>query len=224
MKMRRFWFVAVLLGLMSSLPLSATLNSKADTASVKGDYVEVRTASVFAGACHYNGELTTTGRDALMAWNVKSGTWRGIDLAGVRAVAILSAAENLADRSGVRQSEIIIGENASDAQSLAMLEALKSRYASTLGKILVVRRASLSFEQSSQAYSVKANGFASIDIEAMPDDLCCKMPQLVWYTPLVPLENRKVGYTTKALFAGGEVGNPWQRSGENSAFYGRFAF
>ena len=36
----------------------------------------------------------------------------------------------------------------------------------------------------------------------MPNDLCCKMPNLVWYTPLVGLENRKVGYTSKALYSG----------------------
>ncbi len=221
--MRRIWFVAILLGLIASMG-SASLNSQAETASVKGDYVEVRTASVFAGACHYNGELTTAGRDALLAWNIGSGAWRGVDLAGVRAVAMVNANENLGDKSAARQSEIIIGENASDAQSLAMLEALKSRYASTLGKIISVRRGPLSFEHSHKVYSVKADGFASMNVEAMPDDLCCKMPQLVWYSPLVPLENRKVGYTTKALFAGSQVGDPWQRSGENSAFYGSFTF
>ena len=221
--MRRFWFVAILMGLIASLG-SANLNSQAETASVKGDYVEVRTASVFAGACHYNGELTTAGRDALLAWNISSGAWRGVDLTGVRAVAIVNATENLGDKNAARQSEIIIGENASDAQSLAMLEALKSTYASTLGKIVSVRRAPLSFEHSNKVYSVKSDSVASINVEAMPDDLCCKMPQLVWYSPLVPLENRKVGYTTKALFAGGQVGDPWQRSGENSAFYGNFTF
>ena len=115
--MRRIWFIALALGILVSLTGTATLNSRAETASVKGDYVEVRTASVFAGACHYNGELTTAGRDALMAWNVKSGTWQGVDLTGVRAIAIVSAAENLADKNAARQAEIIIGENASDAQS-----------------------------------------------------------------------------------------------------------
>jgi hypothetical protein len=64
---------------------------------------------------------------------------------------------------------------------------------------------------------------AAINVEAMPNDLCCKMPNLVWYAPLVSLENRKVGYTTKALYGGGEVSEPWQRSGENSAFYGSFS-
>jgi hypothetical protein len=222
--MRRMWFIAMALAVLASLTGTATLNSQAETASVKGEYVEVRTASVFAGACHYNGELTTAGRDALMAWNVKSGVWQGVDLTGVRAVVIVSAAENLADKDSARQAEIIISDNASDAQSRAMLEALKSRYAASLGKIISVRRGPLSFEHQSKAYSVTADSLASITVEAMPDDLCCKMPQLVWYSPLVPLENRKVGYTTKALYAGGDVGQPWQRSGENSAFYGSFTF
>jgi hypothetical protein len=222
--MRRISFIGLALGILASLTGTVTLNSQAESAAVRGDYVEVRTASVFAGACHYNGELTTAGRDALMAWKVTSGAWRGVDLTGVRAVAIVSAGENLGDRNVARQAEIIIGENASDAQSRAMLEGLKSRYAAALGKIVSVRRAPLSFEQQLKAYSVKADNLASITIEAMPDDLCCKMPQLVWYTPLVALENRKVGYTTKALYAGGGVGEPWQRSGENSAFYGSFVF
>jgi hypothetical protein len=212
------------LAILASFSGTATLNSQAETARVRGDYLEVRTASVFAGACHYNGELTTAGRDALMAWSVKSGLWQGVDLTGVRAVAIVSAAENLADKNAAREAEIIIGENASDAQSRAMLEALKGKYASSLGKIISVRRGPLSFDHKSKAYSVEADSFASITIEAMPDDLCCKMPQLVWYSPLIPLENRKVGYTTNALYAGGDVGEPWQRSGENSAFYGSFAF
>jgi hypothetical protein len=222
--MRRIWFIALTLGVLASLAGTVTLNSQAETASVRGDYVEVRTASVFAGACHYNGELTTAGRDALMAWNVKSGSWQGVDLTGVRAVVMVTASENLADKNAARQSEIVIGEGASDAQSRAMLDGLKTRYAAVLGKIVSVRRGPLSFDHQSKAYSVAADKFASITIESMPDDLCCKMPQLIWYSPLVSLENRKVGFTTKALFAGGNVGEPWQRSGENSAFFGSFAF
>lgn len=220
--MRRFWMLALLLGAMVALGSSLSFSSQADTSFVRGDYVEVRTASVFAGACHYNGELTTAGRDALMAWNVKSGAWQGVDLAGVRIVAIVSAKANLAENTAARSSAIIIGENASDAQSRAMLEALKNRYAASLGRIISVRRGPLTFEHNDKTYKVTADDFASITIEALPDDLCCKMPQLVWYSPLVPLESRKVGYTTKALSAGAPVGDPWQTNGENSAFYGSF--
>src|SRR6185295_18170279 len=94
-------------------------SSSAENVSLRGDYVEVRTASVFDGACHYNGEVTTTGREAMMAWNVTSGKWQGIDLAGVRVIAIVSSDANLGEKSA-RQSEILI-DSPSRAQSVAIL-------------------------------------------------------------------------------------------------------
>ena len=197
-------------------------SSQAENVSLRGDYVEVRTASVFAGACHYNGEVVTTGRDAMMAWNVANGKWQGVDLSGVRAIAIVSADVNLAEDNAARTSEIIVDSSASRAQALAMVNALKEKYAAALGTVAAVRSAPISFERNGRNYNVVTNE-ASINVEAMPNDLCCKMPNLVWYTPLVGLENRKVGYTSKALYSGKVVGQPWSRSGENSAFYGTFS-
>ena len=197
-------------------------SSQAENVSLRGDYVEVRTASVFAGACHYNGEVVTTGRDAMMAWNVTSGKWQGVDLSGVRVLAIVSADANLSDGNAARQSEIIIDANASRTQALAMVNALKEKYAASLGNVVEVRSAPIRFERNGRTYAVSTNE-AAINIEAMPNDLCCRMPNLVWYSPLVGLENRKVGYTSKALYSGKVVGEPWSRSGENSAFYGTFS-
>ena len=197
-------------------------SSQAENVSVRGDYVEVRTASVFAGACHFNGEVVTTGRDALMAWNVTSGKWQGVDLTGVRAMAIVSAEANLAEGNAARKSEIVIDSQTSRTQALAMINALRSRYAASLGEVVAVRSAPISFERNGRTYAVATND-AAINVEAMPNDLCCKMPNLVWYTPLVGLENRKVGYTSRALYSGKIVGEPWSRSGENSAFYGSFS-
>lgn len=196
--------------------------SQAENVSVRGQYVEVRTASVFAGACHYNGEVVTTGRDALMAWNVTSGKWQNVDLTGVRAMAIVNSSSNLAEANAARQSEVIIDSTATRAQAQAMLSALKEKYASSLGQIVEVRNAPVTFEHKDRSYTVKADD-ATINVEAMPNDLCCKMPNLVWYKPLVGIENRKVGYTINASYGGRKVSDPWSRSGENSAFYGVFA-
>ena len=210
------------LGVMLVAVSALVFSSKAESVSLRGDYVEVRTASVFAGACHYNGEVVTTGRDALMAWKVTSGKWQGVDLSGVRVMAIVSADANLGESNAARQSEIIIDAGASRTQALAITNALKEKYAVSLGKIVEVRTAPISFERSGRNYAVVTNE-AAINVEAMPNDLCCKMPNLVWYAPLVGLENRKVGYTSKALYSGRVVGEPWSRSGENSAFYGTFS-
>src|SRR5712691_13337040 len=104
--MRRSWFGPMLVAVLAVFCGAITLSSHGETFAVRGDYVEVRTASVFAGACHYNGEVTTTGRDALMAWNVTAGKWNGVDLAGVRAVAIVTSEVNLSDNDAARRSEI----------------------------------------------------------------------------------------------------------------------
>jgi len=214
-------------GLLTALAMivavsALVFSSQAENVSLRGDYVEVRTASVFAGACHYNGEVVTTGRNAMMAWNVTSGKWQGVDLTGVRVLAIVSADANLSEGNAARQSEIIIDSAASRTQALAMVNALKEKYAASLGKVVEVRSAPISFERNGRTYAVVTNE-AAINVEAMPNDLCCKMPNLVWYSPLVGIENRKVGYTSKALYSGKVVGEPWSRSGENSAFYGTFA-
>ena len=217
--MRKGLFVfAAMVVAVSALVFS----SRAESVSLRGDYVEVRTASVFAGACHYNGEVVTTGRDALMAWNVTSGKWQGVDLTGVRVLAIVSADANLGEANAPRQSEIIIDSSASRTQALAMTNALKEKYAASLGNIVEVRTAPITFERNGRTYAVVTNE-AAINVEGMPNDLCCKMPNLVWYAPFVGLENRKVGYTSKALYSGKVVGEPWSRSGENSAFYGTFS-
>jgi hypothetical protein len=218
--MRKVLFLAVVaLAAFSSL----MSHSRAENVAVRGDYVEVRTASVFAGACHYNGEVTTAGREAMMAWNFTSGRWQDIDLTGVRLMAIVSSDVNLSESNAGRQSEIIVDSSVSRTKAMAALNALKNNYAASLGTIVAVRFAPINFAHIGKTYEVTSDG-ATINVEAMPNDLCCKMPNLVWYTPFVGLENRKVGYTTKALYSGNSVGEPWSRSGENSAFYGSFAF
>lgn len=217
--MRKGLILAVTMIIAAS---ALVFSSQAENVSMRGDYVEVRTASVFAGACHYNGEVVTTGRDAMMAWNVTNGQWQGVDLSGVRALAIVSADANLAENNAARTSEIIVDSSASRAQAVAMVNALKEKYAAALGTVAAVRSAPIRFERNGRTYNVVSNE-ASMNVEAMPNDLCCKMPNLVWYTPLVGIENRKVGYTSKALYSGKIVGEPWSRSGENSAFYGTFS-
>src|SRR2546421_10414953 len=115
--MRRFWYVGIALLTTAVLCGAALSSSRAEANNLRGDYVEARTASVFAGACHYNGELTTTGRDALMAWNVKAGSWDGVGLAGVRALAVVGADANLSDPHAAPRPAVSVYRPATDAQA-----------------------------------------------------------------------------------------------------------
>lgn len=222
--MRRFLIPSVV-GLALALTCGAGLvSSRAEADGVKGVYVEARTASVFAGACHYNGELTTAGREALMAWSVKEGSWGGVDLAGLRAVAVVGSEANLMDSAAARRSELIVDSAASAAQAKALARAVEVAYGRVLGRVVEVRRAPVSFSADGKSFEVSAVGAAVLEVDAMPDELCCRMPHMVWYAPLVPVEARKVGHTRKAAYAGGAAGDAWQRTGENGAFYGTFSF
>ncbi|MDP9175333.1 MAG: DUF1326 domain-containing protein [Planctomycetota bacterium] len=209
-----------------SLVLAAfvTIGAQAKApAPITGDYVEVRTASVFAGACHYNGELVTTGRDALLAMNIASGTWNGTNLAGVRVMADVSSPDNLGNEKAARKSEVVIDSAATDRQVAAITSILRTRYQAALGDIVSIRRAPITFTHQADEYKVSAEGFASYDVQSMPNNDCCKQPSLVWYTPIVPLTNRKVGYTITASYSAGTNSELFQRGDENSAFYGQFS-
>ena len=198
--------------------------SHKSAAPIAGDYVEARTASVFAGACHYNGELVTTGHDAVAAWNFTSGAWHGVDLTGVRAIAAVGSDSNLGQDHPARKTVLVVDSAASRAQAEAVASLLKEKCKDGLGQIVSVRRAAVSFSDVASKYTVKAQGFATMSVQPMPNNECCAQPNLVWYSPLAPVDHRKVGFTQNATYAGGTVSEPWQREGENSAFYGSFSW
>ena len=209
----------VLLGFVASVPVpSKPVASGVEP--ITGDYVEARTASVFAGACHYNGELVTEGRQAILAWSVTHGTWNGVDLSGVRAMASVVCEENLGDLKAARKCELVVDPSATDAQVSAFSDFLKSSDGSQLGQISLVRRAVVSFRHDGGEYVVSAEGFGDMTVDPMPNNECCTQPHNVWYSPLMPIEHRKVGFTETASYTAGTIGDPWDRSEENSAFYG----
>jgi hypothetical protein len=189
---------------------------------LQGDYVEARTCSVFAGACHYNGELMVAGREAIQAWDFTQGQYQNIDLAGVKAVAVVACDANLSEESAARQSEIYIDASATPSQAKAVEALLRNRCGDELGNVIDIRTGSILFVHENGTYQVQAPGFAALSVKGMPNDECCKQPNLVWYTPLMHLNHRKVGYTQNAAYLGSTVGDSWQRCGENSAFYGSF--
>jgi hypothetical protein len=211
-------------GILATLSLLAfgtfVVGAGPRSSTLTGDYVEARTASVFAGACHYNGELVTTGRDAIMAWSFTSGSYNGVDLGGVRAMAAVTSNANLGDDHASRRVELAVDPSASGAQIAALKDLLGSR----IGQIVTVRRTAIEFGRQERNYLVNAAGFATLSVQPMPNDACCTQPELVWYTPLFQLNHRKVGYTLNAAYMAGTLADPWQRQEENSAFYGSFTF
>ncbi|MEO6711161.1 MAG: DUF1326 domain-containing protein [Planctomycetota bacterium] len=201
------------------------VEAKAASADTKliANCVEARSASVFAGACHYNGELLSGGNEALLAISVESGSSQGVDLGGVCAAALVASDKNL-KLGGNHRSIVYVGEGASAQQREAVVELLKERSHGELGEILSVEAAPLTVHANGQDFAVSVGDGIELKGVAMPDRACCKMPNMVWYEPLVPLKQRVVGYIEVWRVREPRLGLEFQRVEENSAFLGRLSF
>jgi hypothetical protein len=206
--------------LLAASVLGSALGASASAPT--GDYVEARTASVFAGACHYSGEYVSDGREAVLAWHFKSGDWHGVPLAGVSAVAVVRADNNLAEPTAHRATMLYVDSHATPTQQKALADALTARYAASLGTITLAGPAAITFRHLAGGYRVSAPQIAALSVDALPNRECCTQPNLVWYKPLAPVTDRRVGYTQTASCTARTGGDAWTRGGENSAFYGTF--
>jgi hypothetical protein len=77
-------------GVMGLVLMAAGVGVSAK-AAIQGDYVEVRSADIYAGACYANSEVGLVGKEAMLAWKVKSGSWQGVDVSGLGVVAVVKA-------------------------------------------------------------------------------------------------------------------------------------
>src|SRR5262249_54844704 len=118
------------------LPLLISLDS---SATVRGQYVEARTCDVFAGSCFANADTGITGKNAVLAWKVESGTVAGTKVDGLGVVAVLSATETLGlKQSAPGRAVVIVDDRATKAQREALVKFAKAQAGSLIGEVLAV--------------------------------------------------------------------------------------
>ncbi len=206
---------------VASVSSSSSSCSDAVAAPVRGRYVEARTASVFAGACHYGGERTTAGREAVLAWKIEAGAHEGVSLAGLDVVAVVAAQDNLAD-AAERESIVYLPEGTDDATRDAALAWLESEHAAAVGTVRDVRLAAIELESANGSFAVRAGDAVRLVGSDVADRACCKMPSNVWYRPFAKVEQPIVGRVDEFACDEQALDRRWSTSGENCAFTGAF--
>lgn len=186
-----------------------------------GRWVEARTASVFAGACHYNSEYTTQGRRAVVAGVFDAGQVEGLELGGQVFVAVVAADENLAE-GGARRSILYLSDELSPVQRQALERAVLGAHAGALGEVTQVVAADVGVSLDGERYSARVAGLVRLAGAAMADRACCKMPLNVWYDALVELDDPIVGLSSEFVVADIGLGPAFERFDENNAFVGSF--
>lgn len=200
----------------AALSLLLAACAAAPDAPVTARYVEARSAAVFAGPCHVNGEYDSQGRDALVGLRVESGAWDGQDLAGVELVAAVSSGANLA-QGAPRRATLWVDAGGDAARARAAAAWLAAAHGAALGA-LDVRTAEVAVELDGERYRVEVPGACRLEGGLLPDRACCSMPEAVWYGPVLPAAGELVVGHSEACRVEGPGAWTYQR--QNNALVG----
>lgn len=197
--------------------------SSAVTRAPYGRFVEARTASVFAGACHYGGERVSEGRRAALGFQFEGGEFEGVSFAGLEVGALVSASDNLAEEASSRRSVIYLPAEASAEQAAALEAWLLGGHADVLGEVAEVRTVPLSFAWEGERYSLQMGDALVLEGDLMPNRECCKMPFGRWYEPLSGEVNDSiVGCSSTFRASEPALEAEFGRAEQNDAFVGTF--
>jgi hypothetical protein len=194
-------------------------------AEVRGAYLEARNADLYGGRC--TGAAQGNGRDAIIAWQIESGDFGGVPLAGLSAVAVIrgDVALSAAPLETSRPRSVIFVDATASLPQRAALEALvRAQTGQVLGEVVRVEAApiELAVDPSRALGRLHVAGLAELRtrpfnrLDALCGDETLAAPPLaqgVDATPAVALEH---------AYHGDALGTPWDAVNGRGAFVGTF--
>jgi hypothetical protein len=195
--------------------------------SIKGAYVEARTAEVFAGGCVINGEAATTGREALLAWKVDRGSFEGVSLNGLSIVAAVAGDVNLSIReiggdTAHTRSAMFVDDRATPQQRAALVSMAKHLSNGVIDSVVETTATPIQFVDDGQAYRVSTKSIRLTVDKEMKHDPTCGGRQ--WFHPLSTIDGATMGTTSENAFSGASLGTKWSDPNKRSSFFGTFSY
>ncbi|MBM3776961.1 MAG: DUF1326 domain-containing protein [Acidimicrobiia bacterium] len=218
--MKQLTLTAALVGLVGASLLAGGPNS------VSGTYAEARTAHVFAGGCVMNSEAGTSGRQAVLAWKVDTGSYNGVALDNLSIVAAVTADRNLGiqeiggDKPNTRAA-VYVDEQATPRQRMALVAMANELSRGIVSTVVEITPAPIRFTDDAHAVRVAAGQVAlDVDKHIEHDPSCGDMQ---WFHPLSSTASSGMGMTKRHAFTGTALGTKWSDPNKRSAFFGTFS-
>lgn len=202
----------------------------AGAAQIEGEYLEARTCDIYTGPCFANAELNLGGKEALMAWKVDKGSWDGVALNGLGAALVMTAENTIGDTgvfvndSGKISSVIIVDKKADKAQREALINFVKDTAKKYTDNVVAVQTAPIELKNDHLDCKgeFKAGDLASISTREMKEGDCVCTNEIVYYQPLVKVENFVPAYSITQSYQGDKLNNRWTSHGTRSSFIATF--
>ena len=191
--------------------------------AIVGDYVEARSNHVYTCGCLYSGEQVTSGREAILAWDIQEGSYRGTSLAGVKVAAVVVGEGNLSLAATPRKSVLYLDGITSASQQQAVLALFQAQFREAVGEITAVQNAPITFQREEARAIVAVDDFARVEIRKarLPEDAHPGSSR--WYGPFVPVTDATLATTLYYKYSGGSFARQWWESEPGiTAYLGRF--
>lgn len=205
--------------------------ASSDPSRVTGDYIEARTAQVFAGGCITGSEGEPSGREAILGWRVTQGAIKGVPLDGLSVVAAVAADINLGtyELGGamptILKSILIVDSRATASQRDALVAMAKGLAPRVIGGEIEVRSAAITFSRDADSVRMTA-GDAAVDATTkFEHSPACGA--ITWFSPLAKTDHAEIGQTRLQEWRGTALrGAQWRDvSGDKkSSFVGTFTY
>lgn len=207
----------------ASFLLLAAWTAAAQAQVIQGDYIEDRSNHVYGCYCEWSGESQTGGREAVLAWSIRSGEHGGTSLTGVRMAAVIVGDKTLSTGNTPRKSVVVIDGAATPAQQKAAEALLRASYGRLIGEVLSVRAMPIQFERESERAFLRIGELVKVEMRrAYPRDDGMQ-GAVLWFDPFIPLRESMVGTTLQVEYTGDDFNHRWQRSHpEMTGYFGSF--
>jgi hypothetical protein len=213
-----------------ALCVAAASVVSANQPTVSGDYLEVRSCDVFTGPCVANGEMGITGKEAILVWKVREGSWNNIALDGLSVIAVVRTDDTLGNvqyqpRNGT--AILIVDAQATSLQREALKDLARTMGGSLVREVADVRSSAIESNLGSCAKagcaSVKAPGLVDISTRCFgaKDHLCGN--EETFYPPLTEVAHAMPAFTEMAAYTGTGLNLTWEAVGQRSAFIASFS-
>jgi hypothetical protein len=204
--------------------------SPAISAEITGEYLEARTCDVYTGPCFANGEMALAGKEAVMAWKVDKGSWKGVSLDRLAVALVVKSEGTLGDdgvfpmQAGKIESAILVDESATSEQSQALVAFVKDSAKHLAANVVHVQRAALELtnDHLEGRGIFKAGDLAQIETRALDKGDCVCSNEMTFYQPLVKVQNSSPAYAKTLSYEGEGLSSRWRMHNGRSAFLATF--
>lgn len=213
---------------LATIVLATT--SVAGAATIEGEYLEARSCNVYTGPCFANGEMELAGKEALLAWKVDKGSWDNVDLAGCGVALVVSSDTTLGDdgvfpmKDGKIESVVLVDEKADREQQQALVAFVKESAGKLAANVQHIQRVPFKLENDhlSSSGRFEAGQIAKIETRQLKKNDCVCSNEIVFYQPLVKVENAHPAFSLDNTFRGKGLQKSWSGGGERGAFLATF--